>query len=270
MDDEGKLSKPNTVAAELHRNKVREWIEHQGFPLEMQVANAFLEAGFRTIQADYYTDPDTKASREIDVVASVQSLSGKQLIRLNIVVECKVAKDKPWILLTSSRTRLTPQAQVAQQAATRLGRKLLFKAAELDVYQQLPLFRSPERPAYGVLQAFASGNDAAYAASMSAAKASASLITEADTERDYKLAEIVIPAVVIDGFLFECHLGQGGQLEIESVEDGMLVWRNPIVGMPHTMIHASFSLPFLAKFVGKAKQAGKLILDKDGMSKFLS
>jgi len=252
-------------------DKVKAWIQSQGFPLEMQVANAFLKAGFRAVQADYYTDPDTKTSREIDVVASAQSVYGKHVIRLNIVVECKVSKDKPWILLTSPLARLHPRAQVAQQAANRTGRKLLMRAAKLEAYQQLPLFRFPERPAYGVLQAFSSGNDIAYAASMSAAKAAASLIAERDTQGEFVFAEIVIPTVVIDGRLFDCHLDESGGLSIEEVEEGTLVWRNPIVGMPHTIIRF-ISLPFLSRFVERVNQAVNMVLDskKDGMAKLLS
>lgn len=259
------------MAGDELNDKVKAWIQSQGFPLEMQVANAFLKTGFRAVQADYYTDPDTGTSREIDVVASKQSVYGKQVIRLNIVVECKVSKDKPWILLTSPQAKLHPRAQVAQQAASRSGRKLLSLAAKLEAYQQLPLFRFPERPAYGVLQAFSSGNDIAYAACMSAAKAAASLTSEEDTQGEIAFAEIVIPAVVIDGRIFDCHLDESGELSTEEVEDGMLVWRNPIVGMPHTMIRL-ISLPFLGRFVERVKQAANMILDseKDGMAKLLS
>jgi hypothetical protein len=162
--------------------KVKAWIQIQGFPLEMQVAEAFLKAGFRTVQADYYTDPDTQTNREIDVVASSQADYGRHVVRLNVVAECKVSKDKPWVLLTSSRPKLSPTAQVAQQAANHSGEKLLMRAAKMEAYQRLALFRSPERPAYGVLQAFSSGNDAAYIASMSAAKAAAALISKRDTQ----------------------------------------------------------------------------------------
>ena len=152
--------------------KVKAWIQIQGFPLEMQVAEAFLKAGFRTVQADYYTDPDTQTNREIDVVASSQADYGRHVVRLNVVAECKVSKDKPWVLLTSSRPK----------AANHSGEKLLMRAAKMEAYQRLALFRSPERPAYGVLQAFSSGNDAAYIASMSAAKAAAALISKRDTQ----------------------------------------------------------------------------------------
>lgn len=242
--------------------KVKAWIQTQGFPLEMQVADVFLKAGFRVVQADYYTDPDTQTSREIDVVASAQTDCGKYVIRLNVVAECKVSKDKPWVLLTSPQARLSPLAQVAQQAANRTGEKLLMRAAEIENYQQLPLFRSPDRPAYGVLQAFNSGNDTAYIASMSVAKATAALVTERDTQGELIFAEIVIPVVIVDGRLFDCHLDSSGNLLTEEVEEGLLVWRNSVVGQPHTMIRF-ISLPFLGRFVERVKQAAELILGSE-------
>ena len=37
--------------------KIRKWIETQGYPLEMTVANAFREVGFQEVtQSEYYKD----------------------------------------------------------------------------------------------------------------------------------------------------------------------------------------------------------------------
>lgn len=252
-------------------DRVKAWIQSQGYPLEMRVANAFLKSGLRVVQADYYTDPDTQTSREIDVIASAQSDYGNYVVRLNVIVECKVSRDKPLILLTSPHKRLYPAAQVAQQAANRTGRKLLMRAAKTEKYQQLPLFRFPERQAYGALQAFNSGSDIAYAASMSAAKAAAALVSRSETQGELTFAEIVIPSVVVDGRMFDCHLDSIGKVLIEEVEEGLLIWRNPVVGMPHTMIRF-ITLPFLDRFVERVKQTADSVLNskKAEMVKLLS
>jgi hypothetical protein len=51
--------------------KVSEWIEGQGYPLEMTVAKTFEQNRFEVIQSEYYKDPESGDCREIDVVASV-------------------------------------------------------------------------------------------------------------------------------------------------------------------------------------------------------
>ena len=47
--------------------KLKKWLNEQGYPLEMQVAESFRKAGFDVSQSDYYLDPETNILREIDV-----------------------------------------------------------------------------------------------------------------------------------------------------------------------------------------------------------
>ncbi|ASZ14131.1 hypothetical protein KTO58_03345 [Chitinophaga pendula] len=51
------------------KNKVKEWLDKQGYPLEMYVAAAFQESGFKIAQSVMYVDPDSKTPREVDLVA---------------------------------------------------------------------------------------------------------------------------------------------------------------------------------------------------------
>jgi hypothetical protein len=43
---------------------VKEWLEKQGFLLEMKTAAAFRQAGFEVRQCSHYVDPDSGKSRE--------------------------------------------------------------------------------------------------------------------------------------------------------------------------------------------------------------
>jgi len=92
--------------------KLHTWLEAQGYPLEMRVAKAFQIAGARVIQSEYYTDPSTEESREIDVVADWQTRIDNLLVRVSFVIECKSSKDKPWILFVSPNVRLAAPARV--------------------------------------------------------------------------------------------------------------------------------------------------------------
>ena len=101
-------------------DRIHEWLESQGYPLEMQVAREFARNGFRVLQSDYYDDFESGDSREIDVVAHMQTMIGELLVRVEFVIECKASRDKPWVLFTQHRSFADP-ARVAQRVASKHG-----------------------------------------------------------------------------------------------------------------------------------------------------
>ena len=38
--------------------RVKKWLKSQGYPLEMEAAQIFRQAGFRVDQSQFYTDPN--------------------------------------------------------------------------------------------------------------------------------------------------------------------------------------------------------------------
>jgi len=84
-------------------NKVKEWLEIQGHSLEMRIAKKFGENGFTVSQFEHYVDQETKAVRQIDVVASLSKEIGNSLITANFIIECKYAKSKPWVILLTQK-----------------------------------------------------------------------------------------------------------------------------------------------------------------------
>ena len=222
--------------------EVLKWLQGQGYPLEMLVAKSFRRAGFRVIQSEYYVDPDLKTEREIDLVAWRTKISSEFTARIDMSVECKASSDKPWVLFTSEDTRISRGASVAQRAASRLGHSLLRRFTDREEIRGLPLFDLPERPGYGLTQAFTSGQDVAFAAASSAAKAALHSAVQADSHTRVvpgPVVQVSFSGVVIDGRLFECFLDESENMRVEEVDSGVLLWRNPVVGEPHTIIHIS-------------------------------
>ncbi len=78
------------------REKVLSWINKSGFPLEMEAAKAFRNAGFEVRQSATHLDQEEKKGREIDVLAQDPDLLG--VVDIYYVVECK-SSDKPWVVL---------------------------------------------------------------------------------------------------------------------------------------------------------------------------
>jgi hypothetical protein len=202
-------------------------------------------------------------SRETDVVARLQREVEKVLVRLSVVAECKGSRDKPWVLFTTAN-RLTTKASVAQRTASRFGRLLLMQLMDDPTIGILPLFALPQRTGYGVTQAFTSGKDVAYEACVSVTSAAVAQAKEADvaSKRGRAIAEIVFPVVVVDGKLLEAFLSDSGEVLVHETESGVLVWRNPLGNVVHTMIHI-ITASFLNAFVSGAAGTGHAVLQHE-------
>ena len=151
-------------------DKLMNWLNEQGYPLEMATAQLFRQHGFRAFQSDYYTDPESNTQREIDVFAYRQKQVEDAELRVSFSVECKNAKDKPWVMFSSEDLELAPPARVVQRAASKLAMHFLRLLSHHETIQKAPLFSLPRRPGYGVTQAFSNGQDIPFAACVGAAK----------------------------------------------------------------------------------------------------
>lgn len=247
---------------DLH-HRLETWLESQGYPLEMTVAAELQRAQFRVFQSEYYTDPESGDFREIDLVAYRQREVNGILVRVTLTIECKLSRDKPWVLFTSLGPRLSERASVAQRAASLLGRLLLRELGSKEEIQQLPLFQEGNRSGYGITQGFTTGTDVTFAAIMSAAKAADARAREAseasDTQGDF--AEIVFPVIVVDGILFEYFLTATSERVLSEIGAGILVWRNPVVGVPHTIIHV-VTRDALQDFIARASETANHVLSR--------
>jgi hypothetical protein len=86
-------------------NKIRDWLEKQGYPLEMMVARALQEIDAGISQSPYYIDPETEKPREIDVVArwmkTEKNAGGFLKFELFLFIECKSQQKGPWIVFSN-------------------------------------------------------------------------------------------------------------------------------------------------------------------------
>jgi hypothetical protein len=238
------------------KTKVTSWLNGQGYPLEMRVASTLQKDGFRVVQSEYFADPDTGVSRELDVAAFKQIEIENVLFRVSLLIECKHSTDKPWLLFSSDKTRLADPARVAQRAANSLGGHFLREVCQSTDVQSLSLFSLPKRPAYGVTQALTTGKDVCYSAVTSVSKAALATVAELDERKETEkknlrmlrrtsgICSIVFPVVVVEGKLFEVFLDDSTNVVVDDVDNGTLLWRNPVVGMPHTIVNIVSSSSF--------------------------
>ena len=202
--------------------KIRNWLDEQGYPLEMKVARSFQGAGFSVSSSEYYLDPDEGKPREIDVIASMETTISGVSFQMAFAVECKSSKKSPWVCFQSRRKQqCEPSVGFLARHATIQGRNLLMEISCSPDITTGRLFNLPDDYAYGVTNVFKKGVDLSYQAIVGARKAAHALITHYD--RIQKLPNpvhtvcIAFPLVVVDTPIFKCALGEAGDIEMSKV-----------------------------------------------------
>lgn len=197
----------------MDTDNLLEWLKKTGFPLEMEAASAFREAGFDVRQSFTFPDWQSDKGREIDVLAEDPDWLG--VIEVSFVVECKSSPD-PWVVLTSDYALSNYSRLFAFAVTSDAAKSALIKRLE-DLGALEPYFKHPARGGYGFRQAFGKGNDPAYSAAIGAMKASCGVAQDRKPGPIPRLV-FAFPIIVIDSPLFECSLAQDGQLQLTEVE----------------------------------------------------
>jgi hypothetical protein len=216
---------------------VTQWLEEQGYPLEMQVAEAFHEAKLSVTQSEYFTDPESGKPREIDVVARSDGEWVNYFI-LDIVfaVECKKASKKPWVVFGTEPREHEPKFLYQSWVSSSTGKMLKRRMADSASVHSLALLQTPRNRGYGITEALTTGKDVPYEAVMSATKYAHAFVMKTNQKEQPALelkqevvyCSLVFPIVVLDGKLFEAHLDKSGELKVMEVDKSVLLWKYPL------------------------------------------
>lgn len=201
------------------REKVLSWIKKSGFPLEMEAAKAFRNAGFEVRQSATHLDPEGQKGREIDVL--VEDTDWMGIVDIYFVVECK-SSDKPWVVL------------MADDVLSDFNRIHAFSVTSDDAKEELfslwrtkgeirKLCDAPPRCGYSFRQALGGQSDRAYSAAMSVLKACAGLTRER-TASALKRFAFAFPVIVVDAPIFECTLDSSGELDLVEVQSSSFLF----------------------------------------------
>jgi len=235
--------------------KIREWLEKQGYALEMRVAQAFSNAGFKVSISQYYVDLNSKKLREIDVVASISEEFGNISVSVDVFIECKYAP-RSWVVFTAQKglgpfgyfsrilqgkfdvfrweSRPTLQARLISRMLSSLGTNRI---------KELEPFLVPQSVGYRVIESLKTeGPDSAYSALLQVTNSVQAYDMKAekeygrildDLERQgygvgsyddlYLFSGISIPVIFIRGKLFECYLDAKGAIELINVDESIVM-----------------------------------------------
>lgn len=248
----------------------KEWLRREGFPLEMKVAKSFQESGFGVRQGWHFRDPDEDKSREIDVLASLESNTAHPYL-IQAIVECKYIQYPFLVFSYPGGIRGEPDPDLQQ--GNSVGRMLLRKVASQNRIGDLPIYATSHPISYDVRQipvrirkrekkpGKRGFKDEAFDALNKVAKATSSNISyyekrhpavrkQMDQVTSYTLAYLAFPLIVVDGPILGCYLDASGSLEVFSVESALVNWSNPLVGNIPIHVYSINELPhFVSKLV---------------------
>lgn len=236
--------------------RLMQWLDGQGYPLEMTTAIALQKNNFSVTLSDYYTDFETKETREIDVTALRWS-DFNQPVALQVCcrIECKLARDKPWLVFVPQAERniwLPPFTTISSSVFSAFWTEGLKKEKFTEILKGASLLR-PNHVGYGITQAFTTGQDVPYRAVMSSVKAAIDRARQMNDMFDETkinpkaslLCCVVIPAIIIDGKLFESSVNSDGSLHLDEVGSSIIEWKgsNPTHTSPlvHIITKSMFS-----------------------------
>ncbi|EMB9230168.1 MULTISPECIES: hypothetical protein [Vibrio] len=198
-------------------NKVLEWMNKTGFPLEMKTALSFRKQSFDVYQSHYYKDFESDKSREIDVLALHIDQNSTGIVDIAYVMECKASK-KPWVVLKGDTLSDSYHRLNSFCIASDAGREAF---ADKLVNGELSYIRDytekSKYAGYDFRQAMGGDHDPAYGAAIGVIKACLGYIKDRTCNMPDRLC-YCFPVIVVDSPLFECSLNQDGELELQEVQ----------------------------------------------------
>ena len=232
------------------KEEILKWLKSQGYPLEMKVSSSLRKQNFEVRQSWYYPDPETEKPREIDVLASKSETYG--ILGVEFLIECKRSA-KPWVLFSSEQTLENYNRSYSFGILSKDARKTLIKhiSQNTNKASEIPWLIKNGRAAYGLTQAFGSGNDVAYQATLSSLKAAISRNIE--REKHYSDFTFSFPVVIVEGQLFECYFLSDNKIEIAEIDQAFYHFPVRIKDSPGTTIRI-VSTKGIDKFCNEATQ----------------
>ncbi|MGJ7908687.1 hypothetical protein ACOQFL_19645 [Actinopolyspora sp. H202] len=208
---------------------IREWLQGQGYPLEMKVAYIFEQLSHTIGQSCRYRDRDSSLLRETDVVAGWGGLKRGGPVSLNIVLECK-SNSSPSVVFKSydldspEENFFTDDEKIATitgyPGVSPVDADLDFELSLAVLDQENRLLSGPSMAGYAVTQGLRTGNakDWSYDSARQALAAAVGMATEEKTRRIKDKASFYVPVVVTSGSIYDCSLSSDGDLQLRKVK----------------------------------------------------
>jgi hypothetical protein len=205
---------------------VQDWLHHNGYVLEMEVARQLLPHCSLVLQGSQYTDPVTGKLREIDVLCAWFRMREENEHRIDMIVECK-STPAPWVAFFGGSKAFQRDAGFPYSLVGEYGDCDVCDGLD-DLYDLGPGNQVPI--AYSITEKKTKGDkDLARDAVLAAASAAVSDSREnnkGSTEKskvEGHRGHIILPVVVTRSPIFACSLDDSGQVNLCRIESCWVV-----------------------------------------------
>lgn len=207
------------------KDKIENWLNTQGYNLELLTAKVFQNNEFKVAQSVYYFDADNNQTRETDLVCyHTQKYHGVHF-HLTFVVECKKSTDKPWLVFKSSK-EFKKYGGFDTIDGTLNGLELIDEIGKIKNVTKKKAVKflgfQTSSFGHGVTQAFTSGIDTTYGATTTVLKA-IRYFAEKHIKNNLPVCCLYFPLIVVDGRLFEVELKENNETGIVEVAESKIV-----------------------------------------------
>ncbi len=213
--------------------KIQKWLEKSGYPLELYVFSCLKEKGYYCGKSEYYTDIETKVSREIDVTAYKHGAPHDTYsYTQKLIFECKKS-NKPLVNLCTDQDEeplafhhLLHGDQENAPSADFLAYMELKKLTSKELEKEIGLFSKKVPLGYSLVPALGTSDANIYSGLLGLAKAStfyrrSFLDFFREVRNDKKLHvqdrnpfEFHMATLVVDAPLYNATLLKSGELSI--------------------------------------------------------
>lgn len=200
------------------KDRVMEWLDKSGYPLEMEVAAVLHEKGFSVTPSFIYTDDDTGKNREIDLLATNKEVMG--FTHVGFVIECKSTQN-PWVVFKSKNKDEYVNLSLGLGLHTETAKPALDRLRSEPgnikwLIQRRGIF------GYGLREASSGQNDSAYSISVSLARASGAWLSSSSLASPR--VAFAFPVLIVDAPIFECSLDDKNKITLNEVQESFFVF----------------------------------------------
>lgn len=211
--------------------KIKSWINKEGYPFEMTVARIFRKHNLQVYESSYYLDSETGKYREIDLlVYYVRHLSGNRVFNVKFIIECKYAP-QPWLLFDSpdgAYKNLTIDYLIKGNTS---GQEFLRQFGSYDkTSTEGNLFIYDSNIGYGLIETMKNKNEGRIDLAYKSVDAAFKVVEhEIDKNKEnHHVCELYIPIVVIKGKLFKCSQDDKEETHVNEINHANLLWKKKL------------------------------------------
>lgn len=208
--------------------KILDWINKTGYPLELKGESILNDAGFMIINSHLYKDPEKQIFRELDLLASHYWSEKTLSLSFELLIECKKS-DKPFLLLSNRKNKRTSISIGEYLEVLDPNARIAIGNPKIEV--ELP---KPTSSGFKIIQAFVDSDEVIHKATNSLIKSFSDWKIQEKEYMETNIEEnshtLLFPILLLDAPLLALTLDEKKEMNLEEINSCILEYKSTIDG----------------------------------------